>query len=420
MSVKVRKRKGAWWIFICYRGKRKARKIGTRAAAEEVKRQIEARLVLGDLAIFGRSDLPTFKGFAEQWLRLYAEVECKDSTVASYKQILRLYLYPRFGSLRVDGISRDAVKDYLATLVNEGKLSRNTLRLIVCTLRVILNGALEDNLLDRNPAARLGRFTKSDKPKFQAAPLSLTEAEAFLSASQELCPEYYPLFLAGLRAGLRRGEVIALKWGDIQFGADENDSNRYILVQRNYVNGRFTTPKSNKSRRVDLSRQLRSTLLELRDRRLLDAFLKDRMSIADDLVFPSKSGTVLDASNLIHYYFLPCIEKAGLRRFRFHDLRHTFGSFLIQRGASLAYVKDQMGHSSIQVTVDTYGHLIPGADVEWIDKLDEPSSPQPSATQPQPEPEKESEETLQVIGISGEPGRTRTCNPLIKSQLLYH
>jgi integrase len=243
---------------------------------------------------------------------------------------------------------------------------------------------------------------------------NLSRDSGRLDASRELCPEYFPLFLAALRAGLRRGEVIALKWGDIQFGAGEDDANRYILVERNYVKGRFTTPKSNKSRRVDLSRQLRNALLELRDKRLLEAFLQGKTTIADDLIFLSKTGTVLDASNLIHYYFLPCIEKAGLRHFRFHDLRHTFGSLLIQQGASLTYVKDQMGHSSIQVTVDTYGHLIPGADVAWIDKLDAPTSPQPSATPVQPDTIEESDETSEVIENIGEPGRTRTCNPLIK------
>ena len=274
--------------------------------------------------------------------------------------------------------------------------------------------------MDRNPAARLGRFTKSDKPKFQATPLTGKEGEAFLNASRELCPEYFPLFLAALRAGLRRGEVIALQWGDIQFGAGAGDSDRYILVQRNYVNGRFTTPKSNKSRRVDLSRQLRNVLLELRDRRLLEAFLHGMTTIADDLVFLSKAGTVIDASNMIHYYFLPCIEKAGLRRFRFHDLRHTFGSLLIQQGASLAYVKNQMGHSSIQITVDTYGHLIPGADVAWVDRLDDQTSRQLSATPAQPEEKPDLQDDVEPIEMIGEPGRTRTCNPLIKSQLLYH
>ena len=76
-----------------------------------------------------------------------------------------------------------------------------------------------------------------------------------------------------------------------------------------------------------------------------------------------------------------------------------------------------MGHSSIQVTVDTYGHLIPGADVAWIDKLDALTSPQPSATPVQPDTIEESDETSEVIENVGEPGRTRTCNPLISTYL---
>jgi integrase len=122
---------------------------------------------------------------------------------------------------------------------------------------------------------------------------------------------------------------------------------------------------------------LRRVLLELRDKRLLEAFMKGQTGSADDLVFPSKAGTVLDPN---HYHFQPCLERAGLRRFRFHDLRHTFGSLLIQDGASLAYVKEQMGHSSIQVTVDTYGHLIPGANINWVDGLDRKTTPQQTAT----------------------------------------
>ena len=113
---------------------------------------------------------------------------------------------------------------------------------------------------------------------------------------------------------------------------------------------------------------------------MLEAFFKGQASIAEDLVFPSKPGTVLDPSNLTQYQFLPCLVRAGLRRFRFHDLRHTFGSLLIRDGASLAYVKDQMGHSSVQVTVDRYGHLIPGADIAGVDRLDVKTTPQQNAT----------------------------------------
>jgi integrase len=103
-------------------------------------------------------------------------------------------------------------------------------------------------------------------------------------------PDYYPLFLTALRAGLRRGELVALEFGDIQFGNNDEDPNRYILVRHNYVNREFTTPKSKKSRRVDLSRQLRSELLEVRARRMLTAFAKGETSILDELVFPSPEG----------------------------------------------------------------------------------------------------------------------------------
>src|SRR6202162_1706270 len=129
--------------------------------------------------------------------------------------------------------------------------------------------------------------------------------------------------------------------------------NRFIVVQHNYVHREHTTTKSKKSRRVDMSRELRRALIEIRDQRLLDSFLKGKNDISAELVFPSPDGAILDPDNLYHRYFQPVLTKAGLRKIRLHDLRHTFGSLLIQSGASLVYVKEQMGHRSIQVTVDT-------------------------------------------------------------------
>jgi integrase len=225
----------------------------------------------------------------------------------------------------------------------------------------------------------LGNSQKMDKPAHKASAMTRSEAQQFLDTILELYPDWHPFLLTAVRTGLRKGELIALKWGVIQFGSSEEDSNRYILVQRNISLGDFTTPKNGKSRRVDLSRQLRKVLLDLRDKRLLEAFLSGRRSISDDLVFPSQAGTPIKPDNIAVRYMQPALEAAGLRRLRFHDLRHTFGSLLIQDGASLAYVKEQMGYSSIQITVDTYGHLIPGADIKWIDRLDEKTSPQQTA-----------------------------------------
>jgi integrase len=104
----------------------------------------------------------------------------------------------------------------------------------------------------------------------------------------------------------------------------------------------------------------------------------------------------LKADAIAERYLDPALERAGLRRFRFHELRHTFGSLLIQDGATLAYVKEQMGHSSIQITVDTYGHLVAGANISWVDRLD---AQQPSATQAQPRASQPAEDYPQVANL---------------------
>jgi hypothetical protein len=123
---------------------------------------------------------------------------------------------------------------------------------------------------------------------------------------------------------------------------------------------------------------------------------------------------ILDPDNLYHRYFQPVLTKAGLRRIRLHDLRHTFGSLLIQSGASIVYVKEQMGHSSIQVTVDIYGHLIPGANVSFVDRLDEmptreeKTTPQQNATQAQLPEESETEIPAEVADLIGGGAWTRT------------
>ena len=410
MPANTRKRGRNWYVFVEHHGRRIARSVGpNKRRAEQLCRELNARLVLGDLSIFGKAEskTPLFLDYGQTWVRQHADIECKPSTVAGYRSILEGRLNPVFGKLPLDEITRNQVKDYLSDLAKNG-LSRNTLRNTLCTLRVILNHAIEDELIDRNPAARLGRFVKSEKPEFQATALTQEEVEAFLQSAQEVCPDYYPLFLAAVRAGLRRGELVALRWGDIQFGANENDPNRFILVQHNYVNRQFTTPKSKKSRRVDLSRQLRTELLALRDHRMLNAFAAGQTGVLDDLVFPSPEGCVLDPDNLVKRYFLPVIEHAGLRRIRLHDLRHSYGSLLIQNGASLTYVKQQMGHASIQTTVDTYGHLIPGADVNWVDRLDPVPNSQQTATKQQHLAEVQTRESSQSTEKIGGGGWTRT------------
>jgi hypothetical protein len=185
-------------------------------------------------------------------------------------------------------------------------------------------------------------------------------------------------------------------------------------VRSNHVRGSFVTTKSGKERRVDLTRELRRVLLDLRDVQMLEAFKSGKEKVSG-LVFPSETGRPLDGVNLYYRDFLPCLRAARLRRVTFHALRHTYASLLIQGGASLAYVKEQMGHSSIQVTVDIYGHLIPGANIAWADALDFTTSLQQSATQTQLTNNVDGEECPELIEMIGGPSRIRTCDQRIMS-----
>ena len=93
------------------------------------------------------------------------------------------------------------------------------------------------------------------------------------------------------------------------------------------------------------------------------------------MVFPNRDGRPTDGDDFRSRAFYPLIEKAGVPRFRFHDIRHTFASLLLGQGESLHYVKEQMGHASIQTTVDVYGHLEPGSNRNAVNKLDDPEGP---------------------------------------------
>lgn len=419
MGVRIKKHKRKWYLFIDYKGRRKSKCLGTdRRLAEQARRQVEAKLALGDLGMFGSDEprMPTFGDYGDQWLKTYARIECKDSTAEGYDGVVRNYLRPRFATKPLDEIKRDQIKSMIAEMIEAG-LSRSTIKNALSVLRGILNQAIEDGIVESNPAARLGRFTRTAKTtEKKGVSLTPEEVEAFLAAAKELCPEYYPLFLTAVRGGLRRGELVAVQIGDVQFGADENDRNRYIFVQHNYVLRKHTTTKSKKSRRVDMSRELRRVLMEVRDARLLAAYQKGKVDISGELLFPGPDGGILDPDNLYHRYFVPVLAKAGIRKIRLHDLRHTFGSLLIQNGASLTYVKEQMGHASIQQTVDIYGHLVPGADVNYVDRLDtvpaagknELEAPHESASQTHPRPRSETDIPAEVIDLIGGGEWTRT------------
>ena len=255
-------------------------------------------------------------------------------------------------------------------------LSAKTVQNIIRTLSSLFSHAIEDNLITANPALRPGKFLPKISKRRSINPLNREELALFLAHTKTVAPTLYPAFLCAARTGLRQGELLALQWEDISFAG------RFVEVRRNFTHGKMTTPKSGESRRVDLSRELTATLETLQLDRQFEAATRGWKEVPP-WVFCNEQGQPLN-QNRIRLKFFRLLKGAGVRQVRFHDLRHSFASLLLQNGESPVYVKDQMGHSSIQVTVDLYGHLIPGGNKQAVDRLDTPVLLPNSATPAQP------------------------------------
>ncbi|MEI6127738.1 MAG: site-specific integrase [Pseudomonadota bacterium] len=388
MGVTIREKpkgSGIYWLFINHQGKRKAKRVGDKKAAQALARQVEQRLAAKDLGILKEEKtVPLFKDYSELWLEKYTKIACKDNTYRLYKMLLARHLSPVFSNKRIDEIFRPVIKELFVEKLTSGLAISTVLNMKAC-LSGIFSNAIEDSLLLMNPVSGTGKLIKKFKqrtPKEEIKPLTKQEVSLLLKAVNEHYPRYYPLFLCSLRTGARIGEVTALQWGDVDFNG------RFLEINRAISLGKVSTPKSGKSRRVDMSLQLAETLKELKTERKRET-LKKGWSCMPEWIFVSESGTPYDPNNL-RKVFNDSLDKAGLRRIRIHDMRHTFASILLAQGEPLPYVRDQLGHHSIQITVDTYGHMIPGANRSAVDKLDdfEATIRNPGATNPEPETKK--------------------------------
>jgi integrase len=408
MGVKVRKRKGAWWVFIDHRGRRKAKRVGeSQEAAEAVAARIQLRLLDEGSAGLERPVAPapaiTFETYARSWLKDYAAATLKANTERFYRLNLEQHVFPVIGNRPIALITRADCKAVIAEarecekgrrhrgqpkaarrLAAPGELpstplTGNTIVGIQRTLSSVLSHAVDDGHLLANPAFRLGRLIRGahrnpDVERVRA--LTPQETSILLVTAQQHFPREYPLVLTALLTGMRLGELLGLKWEDIYFAGHA------IRVRRNRTAGDVTTPKNGKARHVDMSAGLEKALRALLVIRKEEKLAKGWADVPEWL-FCTPEGTPLDGDNFRQRVFAKLVKKAGIRHTRVHDLRHTFASLLIQNGESLAYVRDQLGHSSIQLTVNVYGHLVPGANRDAVDRLDATVTGE-SATSAQP------------------------------------
>ena len=394
MGVKVKERNGAWWVFVNHQKQRKAKRVGVgeagKRAAKEVARQIQARLALGQTVFTEPETKPqvvTVETYLRSWLNDYALVNCKPSTYAEYAWSIDNVLVPEFGATPLDQLTTGHIRQLIGRCVKAGK-AKATIKNYLAPLRAAYTQAVDDGVVSKNPAARLGKLLKDAKtPGETMQPLTRQESDKLLQTAKTKAPRIYGLLLCAVRTGLRQGELIGLQWGDIDLDA------RYLLVRRSVVRGREGLPKSGKIRRVDMSRELCIGLKTLRQIQETEAIANGRTLRMDQPVFPSPMGFRWDKNNLDKQWRL-ALKASGIRTIRFHDLRHTFASQLIEQGAHPKYIQEQLGHASITMTMDTYGHLFPNRNRGLVDGLDSMQSEGENATQAQPEAEMTEDDSL--------------------------
>jgi integrase len=284
----------------------------------------------------------TFADAAAEWLR-YVEQERgrKASTLADYRSVVRAHFLPAFGDQTLERITEDMIERWLADQLREGELSRRSVQKMVVLLNGIFRRARKVWKLSHNPVADVERLPVPKRAEI--AFYSPEEVHALVRASGD--EQDAALFVTAAMSGLRMGELLALRWRDVDFAAQT------VRVTASYTAGTLGTPKSGLGRAVPLVDEVAQTLARLAGR--------ERWTGPDDLVFVGMAGGYLDGSAL-RRRFKRARDAAGLRPLRFHDLRHTFGSIAI-RTADPRELQEWMGHSDFSTT-QIYMHYRPRAD----------------------------------------------------------
>ncbi|WP_447985044.1 tyrosine-type recombinase/integrase [Nitrospira sp. Nam74] len=295
-----------------------------------------------------------FRTFAKNWLDSRRTKQLKRSTLRRYEGLLAQHLLPAFGQLPLASIDRTKVRA-LANHAHSLGLKPKTIHNIVRALSSVFSQAIEEGLVLQNPAHKPSALIQLPKKGEHVEVFTHEEEVHLLEIAKHACPREYPFILALFRTGARFGEAVALMPEDINF------RDRYVVIQRNFTMGYLEdSPKSGRRREVDLSQDLLLILKEHVALQEAEAALLGQPR--PKWLFASPAGSIIRWNNFRDRVWKPLLRKAGLDYRWIHATRHTFATRLIVEDANIVYVQKQLGHSSIQITVDLYTHWIRRAE----------------------------------------------------------
>ncbi|MBE0448812.1 MAG: site-specific integrase [Actinobacteria bacterium] len=317
--------------------------------AEALLNERQRQVRLGELI---RTEDVTFKEFAEKWIATHRS-KIRERTLISYEGHLKKAI-PFFGRHKLRQITPELIEEFISSLAKEG-LSPASQGTYLRTLKVLFNRAVEWNYINRSPA----QFVRPPrKVKREIDFLTPEEIAALIDAA---LPEHRALIMTACLTGMRRGELLGLQWSDVDFRSNT------IFVRNALYKGKLDELKSQHSRRKIAIPEILVRELKTHQARQAVELPSNEL----DLVFPNTAGNPMDGNNLVKRIFEPTLKRADLRRIRFHDLRHSFASLLINQNESIKFIQRTLGHSSAQVTLDVYSHLMPDAGEQAAKRVEE-------------------------------------------------
>ncbi|RPI33834.1 MAG: site-specific integrase [Chloroflexota bacterium] len=341
-------------------GKRMTRSFATR---QECKRWIHETKIEIDQGLTYPATRVTLGVFICDWLDRHAP-HVRQKTYIQYRQVVRDHILPRLGHHKMRELHFEVIEGLYSQMKTEGVGCR-TIKLTHAVLHGCLEDAVKRGLLPGNPADRV------DVPRYEHDEMKvLNESQViqFLSAAKG--SPYEALYHLAVKTGMRQGELLGLQWSDLDW------TSRTLRVERQWqrvsgVGTFFCPPKTKAGRRtIQLGQGMLQVLkAHLEYQQKLKAFAGSAW-VDTHVIFTSKKGTPVENSNMLKD-FKAILKKAGLEAIRFHDLRHTAASLMLNHGIPVIVVSRILGHSKPSITLDIYGHLMPVMQLEAAQTMDE-------------------------------------------------
>ena len=336
---------------------RKRRSVYGSSRKEVADKLVEAMTTKDDAPVVMPMNI-TVGEFLNRHLEVSKET-LKKRTWENHDDTVRVHLIPILGHLKLKELTREHIQYLYTTKRGEG-LSAGTVRRIHAVLSSAFSRAVRWRLVTHN-ICKDADPPRSEVPEIR--PLTQKEARNFLIRAEG--ERYYALYCLALTSGMRRGEILGLRWGSLDL------TERTLQVRHALVAGRgsptFDSPKTNKSRRsIKLTTKAVDALVRHQERQCEAGFSVEN----DALVFTSTKGTPINTSRL-RLAFKAYLKRTGLPDIRFQDLRHTYATLLLSQGIHPKIVSEQLGHANIGITLDTYSHVLPGMGDAAAGAMDE-------------------------------------------------